>query len=220
VNTSPLESAKLNVGEHFADRELAADVGHGAVVADIQLGRFERRIEYQDGVAAVHFGAAGAVDAGLERVADTAEVPGIVGQRFDVVLALGARHARQVHVLDHFQAQLEQFHAQAETVQAEVGRLQQHHQVLRRQGLEQGQHLFRRDTVEVDEVRVRQVAAVGGEQGTRQAGAGVVHHQGAPSGTVFEGDRQHVAQVGGGAVDGGCGQVGGGGRGGGHGEGG
>jgi len=194
-------------GEHFADRELAADILHVAVVADIELGRLERRGEGERLAAPLHPAMRRAGDALLERAPGAAEVRRIVGQRIDVVLALDAGHARQVHVLDHLQVALEQLDPHAKAIQAEVRRLQQHHQLARRHGAEGRQHRIRRHGVEVDEGRLRQVAAIAFEQRARQAGAGVVHHQCALRRAMFERDRQHVMQMSCGGIDGVRGKV-------------
>nr|GEU28476.1 hypothetical protein [Tanacetum cinerariifolium] len=191
----------------FAQRELAAHVVHARVVADIELGPFERRTEDQArAVAAVHRPVAGAVDQRLQGVAHAAIVGGIVGQRVDVMQPLVAGHARQVHVLDHLQSPLEQLDTDAERLEPEAGGLDQHHQVAGGQARKGGQHVVGRHGIEVDEPGVRHHAAIRFSQRQIEVAAGVVHDQRGVRRRVFDGQGQRVAHVALGRVHGGIGK--------------
>jgi hypothetical protein len=116
--------------------------------------------------------------------------------------ALIAGHARQVHVLDHFQSQLEQFDADAKCLEPEIGRLDQHHQIGWRHAPERGQHNVGTDAVEIDELRLVQIAAVAFGQRACEVRARVVHHQRLVRGTMFDDGGQDIAKVRGRGVDG------------------
>ncbi|MNS73309.1 hypothetical protein D3C72_1067470 [compost metagenome] len=121
--------------------------------------------------------------------------------------ALHAGHARQVHVLDDFQASLEQLDADAERFQAEAGRLDQHDEAAGRQFGKCGQHGIGRDLVEIDEGRVRQGLAIRFRQHDVEPAALVADDQGRFVRAVADGHGQQVGHVlrghfGGGGADG------------------
>ena len=145
--------------------------------------------------AAVDDGGARRVDAILQSVSDAAEVVGVVGERVDVDFGLVPGHARQVRVLDDLQSAAEELDANAELVQAEAGRLDQHDEVALVQLREGLQDRRRFGRVEVEERRVRQRKPIGRIQTPRQLTLRIRHDDGPLRCIVLDGVTQNVAQI-------------------------